>query len=568
MKSETEVLKTDVLIIGGGGAGCRAAIAAAEKKVDVLVISKNPIARGGITPVGFTGLSANIGQEPGDSSDIHIRDTVKAGRYLCDQNLVEALVRDESQAVHDVVRYGVKLEKEKGKFVQRLTPGQSYPRMLNVIGGGHGLVSGLKKEVERHHNIKIMEDMIITKLMVSKNGISGAASLDLKRGNLFIIQAKSIVLATGGAGQLWRHTDCPPESTGDGYALAYRAGAELVDMEQQLFYPTVAVFPETIVGLEISYEWCLHSKFGGWLLNNKGQRFFPPEVLPTRDVSARKIFEEIYSGGGTENSGVYLDITKCDESRKEALFVAGMQHCDKRLRELGIDLRRQVIEVAPGAHTTLGGIKINERGETSIRGLFAAGEVSGNVHGANRIAGHAYLEILVFGSIAGSGAADFAKKSNGNSIDMAEVRTEYARVYGFLSEKKDAIRTNEVKEKLKRTITQYIGPKRSRNSLETAIGEILRLKAEELSRLQVIDIKEYNNDWIEGIELSNMMDVAEVAANSALLRKESRGTHFREDFPHLDNKNWLKHTLVKLENGKLISRAEPIIMSKIKETEE
>lgn len=567
MKTEIDRLKTDILVIGAGGAGCKAAIEAARKDVETTLISRNPIARAGITPVGFTGLTANIGQESGDTPDIHFRDTVTAGRYLGDQNLVEALVRDEAQVVEDILRYGVKLEKEKGKFAQRKTPGQTYPRFLRVNGGGHGLMLGLKKEIGRHPNIRVIEDTMITKLLVSPNRANGAVALDLKKGKIFIIEAKSIILATGGAGQLWRYSDCPPESQGEGYALGFQAGAKLIDMEQQLFYPTVGVFPETIFGLEISYEWCLHPTLGGWLLNNKGERFFPREELPTRDISARKIFEEIFSGRGTKNSGVYLDITKCSKSHQKEIFVAGMQHCDKRLRELGINLREQLIEVAPGAHTTLGGIKINEKAETSVDGLFAAGEVSGNVHGANRIAGHSYLEILVFGSLAGRSAANFAKRNDWNPISRQEPEAESERVYGFLSKKKNGVRPQEVKNKIKNLFTQYVGPQRNQEGLETALKEVALLKKEVLPRLAIMEIREYNNDWIEALAVSNMAVVAEICANAALLRKESRGTHFRVDYPQVDDTNWLKHTLIKMENGKLITGTEPVIMSKIKQTE-
>lgn len=564
MENEIKMFKTDVLIIGAGGAGCRAAIAAAERDVGVLVIAKNPIGRGGITPVGFRGMSANIGQEPDDSPDTHFRDIVEAGRYLSDQNLVEIIVRDESERIYDLIRYGVGMEKEKEKFVQWPTPGQTHARMLKITGGGHALVLGLKKEIERYNNIRVVEDVIITKLVASQDKITGAIGLELKTGKLLAIEAKSLILATGGAGQLWFHTDCPPESTGDGYALAYHVGAELIDMEQQLFYPTVAIFPETIYGLEISYEWCFHHKLGGWLINAKGEKFFPPQELPTRDVSARMIFDEIYSGKGTEHYGVYLDITKCEESRREEL--ATMQHCNKRLLELGIDLRSQAIEVAPGAHTTLGGIRINEKAETSIFGLFAAGECSGNVHGANRIAGHAYLETQVFGFIAGKNAADFSKRTSRDRIGEAEIRKEYERIIGFLSEKKHAVQPNELKNNLKSIVTEYIGNRRSRDGLKNAIEKIKLLK-EELPRLGVIEIREYNNDWIEAVEVSSMLDVAEIVARCALLRTESRGTHFREDYPLLDNENWLKHTSAKLENGKLSLGTNPVIMSKLRPKE-
>jgi fumarate reductase (CoM/CoB) subunit A len=565
MKNEIETLKTDVLIIGAGGAGCKAAIAAAEENVDVLVVAKNPIARGGITTAGFGGFSVNIGQEPGDSLDIHFRDIVEAGRYLADQDLVEVIVREEHKVFDDLIEYGVRIEKKRGKFIQLLTPGQTRPRMTKIIGGGHALVSGLKKTMESKSNIKVVDDMIITKLVVTENKIKGAIGLELKKGKLLIIEAKSIVIATGGAGQLWLITDCPPDSTGDGYALAYHAGAELIDMEQQLFYPTVAVSPDRIYGLEITYEWCLHHTLGGWLINNKGEKFFPPKVLPTRDISARMIFKEIYSGRGIENYGVYFDIAKCQKSRREKL--ASLQRSNKRLLGLGIDLRKQVIEVAPGAHTTLGGIRINKNAETFTIGLFAAGECSANVHGANRIAGHAYLETQVFGLIAGKNAANFAKKNNWSPIKKSEAKKEYDRLNGFFLVRKHGVQPNEIKNELRKALTKYVGPIRNQDGLETAIEKIKLLKNEELPRLSVTDIKEYNNDWIEAIEISNMLDVAEIVARCALIRRESRGTHFREDYPELDNKNWLKHTIAKIENGELSLGIKPVIMSKVRPTE-
>jgi fumarate reductase (CoM/CoB) subunit A len=567
MKVEIGTVKTDVLVIGAGGAGCKAAIDAAGEGVNVLLIAKQPVGRGGITPVGFTGLSANIGIEPEDTPDIHFRDIVKAGRFLGDQNLVQVVVRDELRAVNDLIGYGVKLEKKNGELVQRVCPGQTHPRMLRVVTGGHGIMVGLEKEIKKHNNIKVIEDVIITKLIVSKNQIDGAVGLQVRKGVPLIIEAKATVLATGGAGQLWLHTDCPPGSVADGNALAYYAGAELVDMEQQLFYPTVGVFPDRIFGLEVSYEWAFHHEQGGWLINSKGEKFFPPEILPTRDISSRMIFDEIYSGRGTEHLGVYMDLTKCSDSRKAEMFVAGLDLADKRLQELGIDLRSEAIEVAPGAHTTLGGIRINEETETGINGLFAAGECSGNIHGANRIAGHSYLEIIVFGSIAGRNAASFAGKEGWRTIDKAQAEGEYNRVKEFLSEKKNPVRPHELKNGIKKVVSRYIGSTRNEDGLRTAIEEIRHLRKDELPRVSVPQIKEYNTEWIEAIELPFMLDVAELVGNCALARKESRGTHYREDYPDTDDKNSISHTSARLEDGKLVIGTRPVVMTTIKQAE-
>jgi len=336
----------------------------------------------------------------------------------------------------------------------------------------------------------------------------------------------------------------------------------LVDMEQQLFYPTVAVFPELIYGTEITYEWCLDHEKGGWLLNAEGNRFFPPEVLPARDVSARIISEEIYSGKGTKNYGVYFDITGCKKERREKLV--SMQRCNRRLLELGIDLRSERVEVAPGAHTTLGGVGINERAETSVYGLFAAGECSGNVHGANRIAGHAYLETLVFGAIAGKNAARFAKENWWNRIDVLEAKKEIERILGLITERKLGVRPYELKNKLRKIVSRYAGPIRNQEGLETAMKETALLRSEDVPRLSVTKIKEYNNEWMEAIEVLSMLDVAEMAINSAFLRKESRGTHFRNDYPKLDNENWLKHITIQLKNGKMRLETNPVVIYALK----
>jgi succinate dehydrogenase/fumarate reductase flavoprotein subunit len=230
-------------------------------------------------------------------------------------------------------------------------------------------------------------------------------------------------------------------------------------------------------------------------------------------------------------------------------------------------LRNQIIEVAPGAHTTLGGIRINEKTETSLSGLFAAGEVSGNVHGANRIAGHSYLDILVFGSIAGASAAVFAKTNDSNRVQENETNKEFQRIKDLLAEKKYAIRPNQIRDKLKRIMAQFVGPIRNEKGLEIAVKEIRALKMELIPRLCVIDIKEYNNELIEAIEVSNMVDVAEVMASSALFRKESRGTHFREDCPQRDDENWLKHTGVRSERGKPVLTDKDVILSKLRPME-
>lgn len=549
-------LQTDVLVIGAGGAGARAAVAAKESGVDVLLVSKGPIGRSGITPVAGWGLQAALGHVDGrDSPEQHFLDTIQAGRGLADQNLVRVLAMNAPECVFDLNNYGTKIRKVKEGFQQVQDPGETYPRSICLENGGYGLMAGLKKEIKRQQ-VETMEDVIITKIIAENGRVQGALGLDLKNGNFLVFNAPAIVLATGGNEELWSLSSTPPGCAGDGHYLAYHAGAELVDMEMVLFYPTVVVAPDIIRKVILEYETCLDArKCAGKLVNNKGDELII-EGLPVRDVMVDLISREIAKGHGTENGGVYLDLVNSERTKDEIVSYLKdvMPGILSYLQKLGVDILEEKLEVAPGIHYTLGGVRIDESAATNIEGLFAAGEVAGNVHGANRLSGNALTETQVFGKIAGENAAAYSIFSENNDVKRSSVTRHQKELLQFFENKENGIRPAEIKKELQQVIGQYAGYYRNKKGLEKALADITRMKSDKLPRLSVEKGKSYNLELLEGIECKFMLDVAEMICRGALTRQESRGHHYREDFPERDDDNWLAHTMIKKENGMTVDR--------------
>jgi fumarate reductase (CoM/CoB) subunit A len=575
MMKQYELEKTDILIIGAGAAGARAAIACADKGIKAMLVTKGIFGKGGITPVGFEGFSGNFDQ-PGDSPELHLEELVKTGKFLCDQDVTEVMTNKALDEIRYLDQLGVRFSKENSKFQPNPTPGCKVPRMMKIWGGGHSLVKKLKKKVEEYSAypplIDVREDTIISRILVKNNQVYGAIGLDIRKGVIRVFNSKALILAAGGAGFIWPQSDCPPESIGDAYALAYNAGVKIVNMEQQLMYPSNVLFPESIKGLELPYEWCLNKenpKLGGWLVNGEGEVLYPleeTETIGTRDFMTHIITKEVKEGRGTPHGGIYLDVTGVSESRK-ALLVK-MVYSYKRLLDYGIDIINQKVEILPGAHTTLGGAKIDPESRTNVNGLFACGEATGNVHGANRIAGHSYLDTMVFGAISGKFAAEFAKENDWNSVDEAQIEEECNNLYSYFGKKKDGIPAYNLKSNIVQLIGECMSPIRNKDGLKKGIKEIELMKTNDLARVDSPDIREYNNDWYEAIELRHMLDCAGMVTKCALLREESRGTHYREDFPDMDNENPVKHTVVQLRNGEMKLTTEAVNLSKFEPPKE
>lgn len=526
----------------------------------MLVLAKGPMTKTGITPLGFTGYTAVTGLDAQDSPKLHFRDTVVAGRYISDQNLVKAMIADGGESVQRLLKYGVKFQEVNGSILIRQMPGMSRPRMLNILGGGKHLIDILSKEVTSYPNVRVMTDVAVSELLQNGSRVVGALGLDLKTGNPLVVHAKATILSTGGKGQLWPYTDCPPESTGDGLALAYRIGADLVDLEQELFYPTVVIHPDHIRGLEISYETFL--KPGVRILNGLGENIAPlSDSVPTRDQLANLIFKEIKEGRGCQHGGVLIDLRDAPLNLKE--YVQTFLPAYKRLKHFGIEITEETLEVAPAAHTSLGGVHIDENTRTGLEGFFACGEVAGNVHGANRLAGQAWLDCMVFGSRAGESAVAFASQSDPVPLDANNIRLAEKELRELIGPKDGGYRPYQVIQQIKSLIWEYVGLRRKAEAMKEGLARIETIREDVLPHLAVDQTLGYNLDRIQALQVRSLIEVTEMLTRAALFRTESRGTHFREDFPERDDANWLVHTVIRKEGSQMTVTRRPVVLSSL-----
>lgn len=549
---ETKTISSDVLIIGSGGAGARAAIEVDNAGLKALIVSKGLSFRSGCTGMaegGYNAVFKAVDEE--DTIDAHIYDTLKGGSYLNDSKLVDILVNESPKRLIDLENYGALFDRqESGKINQRAFGGQQYRRTcFQGDRTGHEIITALKEEITKR-DIETLDEVMVTNLILSQDArpprVIGAVGLDLKNSDIIFLQAKSVIIATGGAGQLYPVTSNTVHKNGDGYALAWNVGANLIDMEEVQFHPTGMVAPESKKGVLVTEA--VRGE-GGILLNKNKERFmkkYSPEKmeLSTRDVVARSIYTEIIEGRGTENGGVYLDISHLDadviEEKLETMVL--------QFKDVDVDITKEPMEVAPTAHHFMGGVKINENCESSIANLYAAGEASGGVHGANRLGGNALADTQVFGKIAGENAAKAAK-----TVDFEEnpemFKAEEDRITGLI--KDGSIKPQELKKRIKKLMWEKVSIIRNEKNLNEALKELMEME-KSLNDLKVEDKKQYNTDLQTALEVINMVQIATLVVKSAILRRESRGAHFREDYPETKDE-WKKSIVlnknkIKFEN--------------------
>ena len=524
---EMKTISTDVLIIGSGGAGSRAAIEVDDAGLKAIIVSKGLSFRSGCTGMAEGGYNAVFKTvDKDDSIEAHIHDTLKGGSFLNDEKLVEILVNESPKRLIDLENYGALFDRqESGEIDQRPFGGQTYRRTCyQGDRTGAELLNALKEEIIRR-DIECIEEVMITSLVTDDDQVIGATGLDLKDSTLIYFKAKSVILASGGAGQLYPVTSNTFQKNGDGYAISYRAGAKLVDMEQIQFHPTGMVAPESKKGVLVTEA--VRAE-GGKLINSEGERFmskYAPEKmeLATRDVVARSIYQEIIEGRGTKNGGVYLDISHLDDDYiDEKLETMVLQ-----FENVGVDIKHGPIEVAPTAHHFMGGLKINPDASSSLKNLFGAGEVCGGVHGANRLGGNALADTQVFGKIAGVSASEAAKATEIKTNDE-QVQEEASRIESLI--KKGSIKPQEFKENIKNLMWEKVAIVREEKTLNEALKELQKMQ-ENLDKLDVGDKKQYNTELMTALEVINMVEICILTVKSAILRRESRGAHFRSDFP-------------------------------------
>ena len=556
MVNDGEVLETDVLIVGAGGAGLRAAIEADEKGVKVTIVCKCCFPSG-CTPYAMGAMQAAYDSR--DSPNIHFSDTVAGGAFVNDQRLVKVMVNEALDRVLDLENFGTRFQKVDGKYKLFPFGGCTHPRAVvssdPYVGG---FVKGLVDEV-RERGIEVIENVMITRLLTGGGAVGGATGLNLRKGNFFAFEAKATVLATGGAGQLYPLTTNPPDVTGDGYALAYGAGAKLVDME---FIQSRAcmVHPTALRGRPPPADGLV--TLGGRFYNALGQRYMkkhdPVRVEKvTRDLIAIRAYEEIKAGRGTPRGGVYNDLSGVPEEELER-FTSFLEAC----RAEGIDPAWQPIEWAPGVHHFMGGVKINEEDQTTVAGLYACGEVSGGVHGPNRVAANALTDIQVFGARAGRFAAERAMSKTAPKINQNKIEEERKRIFDIY-DRRSEVAVTDVRNKIQAIMNNFVGVVRSGNELVAAIDKLEKIERDEVPYLSIKAKRDYEMLG-KALETLNFIDVGKMIAKAALLRTESRGAHYREDFPHRDDESWLKNTIIRLESGKMVLENRPATLIDLK----
>ncbi|MFB0568941.1 MAG: FAD-binding protein [Nitrososphaeria archaeon] len=556
-----QVFDTDVLVVGAGGAGCRAAIQASEHNVQVTVITKDLLGKAhtSMAEGGMNAALANVDSQ--DNWEIHGRDTCSAGAYLNNQELVEILVTQAPERVMDLENYGAVFSRTPdGLIAQRPFGHQTYRRTCYAGDRtGSEILSTLVEEIRRR-DIDVHDEVFATSILATRRRAAGITAINIRTGEMMAYRAKATIMAMGGAGRVYEVTTNAAADVGSGYAMAYKAGVELIDMEQFQFHPTSVAFPEAARGRLVTEG--VRGE-GGVLLNKHGERFmekYNPKLmdLAGRDQVARSIATEIREGRGTEHNAVYLDISYIPSRIIESRLPTMLED----FLDLGLDIREEPTEVSPSAHHVMGGIKIDKKAGTNLQGLYAAGEGAGGVHGGNRVGGNALAGINVFGAIAGDSAAEFAATHEMPRLSRSQIAKESRRIHEPLKRKDAVTHFGAVKE-LRRLMWDNVGLYRSRESLTEALRRIEEMQKKLWPTITVGNKStRYNNEWINTLELSDMLLVAEMITRPALLREESRGAHFRTDFPNPNNDAWFKNIVLAREDGGMQLKAVPVVVTK------
>jgi succinate dehydrogenase/fumarate reductase flavoprotein subunit len=529
-------IQTDILVIGGGAAGLRAAIEAREHDLNVTLVSESVVGFRNNTAISSGGFAASgISKGLGDSPEVHFEDTIKAGRFINDQRMAEKLAQNITQQVYDLMRFGCNFRKTDEELIIRHGSGHTYPRGVAVESFKGINITIPMRRYAAEIGVKFIEGILVTRLLQADHGVVGVLGLDNK-GQVVIINAKSTILATGGAGQIYLKTSNAPETTGDGYALAYEAGATLRDMEFVQFYPTT--WGRNVRKL-CSYE--RYMPVGATLKNSLGQDILKVQGIKnvtsvTRDRLTRIIMREIIEGRAIDGDLIF-DFTTVNRENTEELYRSGLMHKSSFPDNL---------PVSPCVHFFMGGAKVNENGETCITGLYAAGEVCGGLHGANRLMGNAISEALVFGTIVGKTVSVAASKVDRVPPPQSEVSDEIERL-NKLASTGDRRDVNQLHQALKHVMWEKVGILRSKKSLEDAREEIDALR-EQLTAISPSDYRQLP----QVVKLNNMLTVSEMVCSAALMRTESRGSHYRTDYAEEDDKEWLKVIEIACRDNKML----------------
>jgi succinate dehydrogenase flavoprotein subunit len=557
-----ETHEYDVLVIGAGGAGLRAAIEASAAGVKVGLICKSLLGKAHTVMAegGVAAALANVDDR--DSWKVHFADTMRGGQYVNNWRMAELHAREAPDRVRELEAWGAVFDRTAdGKILQRNFGGHRYPRLAHV-GDRTGLeLIRTLQDHGVHRGIDVHMEFTVVRLLKSDGRASGVVGYERDRGRFKAFNAGAVILATGGTGRAYKITSNSWEGTGDGHALAYHAGAELMDMEFIQFHPTGMIWPPSVQGILVTEG--VRGE-GGVLLNREGRRFMfdsipenyrnqtaddeeegwrytqgdknarrPPELL-TRDHVARCIMREVKEGRGSPRGGVFLDISWIKKRLPDAEAhirrkLPSMYHQFKELAD--IDITKEPMEIGPTTHYIMGGVRVDGDSQmSSVPGLFAAGECAAGINGANRLGGNSLSDLLVFGKRAGEYAAEFAKQNARGGIDQAEVQRAVDEAVQPFDRPASTENPYAVQSALQEMMQSLVGIVRTESEMQQALGELRTLNAR-AAEAAVTGHREYNPGWHTAIDLLNLLTVSEAITRSAIERKESRGGHFREDFP-------------------------------------
>jgi len=574
VKTEYQTLEHDVLVIGAGGAGLRAAIEASAQGARVGLVCKSLLGKAH-TVMAEGGMAASLGNvDDRDNWRVHFADTMRGGQYLNNPRMAELHAQEAAARVRELEAWGAVFDRTSdGRILQRNFGGHRYPRLAHV-GDRTGLeMIRTLQDHGIHQGIDVHMECTVVEILKDAGRVCGAFAYDRERGRFRVFKAPAIVIATGGIGRAYKITSNSWEYTGDGQSLAYRAGAELMDMEFVQFHPTGMVWPPSVRGILVTEG--VRGE-GGVLRNKAGRRFMfddipdnyknqtadnedegwrytqgdknarrPPELL-TRDHVARCIVREIKAGRGSPHGGVFLDISWIKERLSGApehikKKLPSMYHQFKQLA--GIDITAEPMEVGPTTHYMMGGVRVDAQSQMSrVPGLFAAGESAAGLHGANRLGGNSLSDLLVFGKRAGEFAAKYAAEHKATAIDEAQVEEVARKTLEPFERGGEAENAYAVQHALQEMMQDLVGIVRTDAEMRRAVEGLAGLRAR-AKKVRVEGNREFNPGWHTALDLENLLIVSEAIAISALERQESRGAHFRDDFPE-KSAEWSKYNLV------------------------
>ncbi|WP_018924896.1 FAD-binding protein [Salsuginibacillus kocurii] len=546
-----EHVQTDILILGSGGAGLFAAHHAidSDPDLDIIIAAKGMIGKSGCTRMVQGGY--NVVLHPDDSVEKHFYDTIKGGGAINNQEMAWTLVNDAPKRIQELeTKMGVFFDRnEDGTVHQKPFAGQSFDRTVHKGDlTGIEIISRMRDQLYAKPNVAAWDEVRAIELLVDENNrVAGCLMLAMNTGEFIVVQSKAVIVGTGGAATMYKIATPSLEKAGDGMAMCYRAGTAFLDMEMMQFHPTGLLAENSRLNGGVLEEGLRGA--GGYLMNVHGERFmerYDPERMErsTRDRVSRAAYMEIMEGRGTQLEGVYVDVSHLGKENVREMFPGMVERCF----DVGKDLSQEPVEISPAAHFQMGGVHVNENNESSIEGLFVAGEDAGGVHGANRLGGNGVCDSTVFGARAGDAAAAYVQQASElraySDIQVQEIIENVMTPF----DREEGENPFYIRNDLKNLMWEKAGLVRNEKALQEAVEGIADLE-ERVKRVSVKGPRMYNLTWQEYLNVRNLVTVAKMVAESALLRKESRGSHYREDYPESDDEAWLKNVFVQKDQA-------------------